>query len=853
MGKPDAIDTMPVVSDPAHFDRRSGSWLEQLIFNHRLLIIGVTLLASLLLGWQGSKLVVNGSFDRLIPQSHPYIKNYFEHKDDLRPVGNAVRIAVENTQGSILDKDYLDFLAKVNDKAFLIRGVDRPWVKSLFMAGVRWYEVTEKGSESAPVMVQGFNGSPEQLVQIGDNIKRAGIVGSLVANDFRSSMVILPLLETYPDTGARIDYGELGRTLESELRSMQTDRFKIHIIGFGKLVGDMIDGLRKVAIFFAASALIASAVVFFYTRCVRSTVLLITASLLGVVWLLGLMHLFGFELDPYSILVPFLIFAIGLSHGAQKMNGIMQDIARGTHKYVAARYTFRRLFLTGLTALLTNVVGFAVLMVIDIPVIKDMALTASMGVLVLIFTKLVGIPVALSYSGVSKAAARRALLEEGDEASGRGVVSKVWNGLVMFTRRGPATVAVVGAALVGGSMYLVSRHVQVGDLDKGAPELRADSTYNRDVGFVSEHYGLSNDLFVVMVRGASAKDAASKELSPSDATLTCDRDKFKMFTVADDLEWALQNTPGVQATNSAGTMNRFQSAGLNEGNPKWMFNGRNPRQIGSAVRNLLDFQPEALTADCSMIPVVAYLSDHKAQTLAGVLAAVEKYAAENADADVRVLPAAGSAGIESLTNIVVSKAQHQMLFLVYGAVVLLCFVTFRSWRAVLVALIPLLITSAICEALMVWLGIGIKVATLPVIALGVGVGVDYALYILSVQLALQRQGVALAEAYRKSLQFTGKIVALVGITMAAGVITWMGSPIKFQADMGVLLTFMFLWNMVGALVLIPALSHFLLRGVGNAAAPMKSPPGANAPAPAATQAHARSMVTEVPILQRQRS
>ena len=365
ISQPDAIDTMPVVSDPAHFDRRSGSWLEQLIFNHRLLIIGVTLLASLLLGWQGSKLVVNGSFDRLIPQSHPYIKNYFEHKDDLRPIGNAVRIVVENTQGSILDKDYLDFLAKVNDKAFLIRGVDRPWVKSLFMAGVRWYEVTEKGSESAPVMVQGFTGSPEQLVQVGDNIKRAGIVGSLVANDFRSSMVILPLLETYPDTGAHIDYGELGRTLESELRSMETDRFKIHIIGFGKLVSDMIDGLRKVAIFFAVSALIASAVVFFYTRCVRSTVLLISASLMGVVWLLGLMHLFGFELDPYSILVPFLIFAIGLSHGAQKMNGIMQDIARGTHKYVAARYTFRRLFLTGLTALLTNVVGFAVCSVVS--------------------------------------------------------------------------------------------------------------------------------------------------------------------------------------------------------------------------------------------------------------------------------------------------------------------------------------------------------------------------------------------------------------------------------------------------------------------------------------------------------
>jgi len=125
--------------------------------------------------------------------------------------------------------------------------------------------------------------------------------------------------------------------------------------------------------------------------------------------------------------------------------------------------------------------------------------------------------------------------------------------------------------------------------------------------------------------------------------------------------------------------------------------------------------------------------------------------------------------------------------------------------------VPLMLTSILCEALMVWLGMGVKVATLPVIALGVGIGVDYALYLLSVQLAQQRAGLSLTEAYKNSVAFTGKVVALVGITLAAGVITWAWSPIKFQADMGILLTFMFIWNMVGALILIPALSHFLLR------------------------------------------
>jgi predicted RND superfamily exporter protein len=223
--------------------------------------------------------------------------------------------------------------------------------------------------------------------------------------------------------------------------------------------------------------------------------------------------------------------------------------------------------------------------------------------------------------------------------------------------------------------------------------------------------------------------------------------------------------------------------------------------------------PELFDRNCSLMPVIAYLDDHKAATLERVVQAAETFAAAHDTPDRQFLLAAGSAGIEAATNIVVRDANHKMLLYVYGAVVLLCFVAFRSWRAVLVAVLPLVLTSILCEALMVMLGMGVKVATLPVIALGVGIGVDYALYLLSVQLARQRAGDSLAEAYRHALQFTGKVVALVGVTLAAGVVCWVWSPIKFQADMGILLTFMFTLNMLGALVLVPALSHFLLKKV----------------------------------------
>jgi len=789
--------SMPVVRDPRDFDRASGMWLERFIFNNRAAVLLVSLIATLFLGWHASMLPVNASFEKMIPGSHPYIQNYLKHKDALRGLGNSVRIVVERTDGDIFDKNYLQSLQKVNDAVYLIPGVDRSFMRGLWTSSLRWTEVTEEGYRGGSVMPDGFDGSPQAMDQLKANIARAGVVGSYVADDLRSTLIVVPLLDLNPQTREALDYAAFSSELERKVRALEGPTVKIHIVGFAKIVGDLIDGLGQVARFFGLSAAIAALFVFGFTRELRSTVLLVVASALGVVWLLGLMQLLGYVLDPYSILVPFLIFAIGLSHGAQKMNGIMQDVARGTHKYVAARYTFRRLFMAGLTALLTNVVGFAVLMVIDIPVIRDLALTTSLGVSVLIFTKLILIPVTLSYVGVSpKAAARSVRTEQADNA--RGFAARMETRLLSFTERRGAMLATGLALVLGLAAFAVSFKLKTGDLDPGAPELRADSRYNRDVAFVNAHYGLSSDQFVVML-----------ETPPEQCK------QFATLSEIDRLGDSLRQVDGVKATVSAADMVRFFTAGQFEGNPKWLAIPRNTSMLNSAVEQVAVDRPELAEQRCAVTPLIAYLSDHKADTLTRVVDAVEAFGRVHETPQRQFQLAAGSAGVEAATNIVVHEANRRMLVLLYGAVIVLCFVTFRSWRAVVVALVPLLITSALCEALMVALGIGVKVATLPVIALGVGVGVDYALYLLSVQLALQRRGVGLREAYKSSLRFTGRVVALVGLTMAAGVVTWVWSPIKFQADMGILLTFMFLWNMVGALVLIPALSHFLLGKLGT--------------------------------------
>ncbi|MES2257988.1 MAG: MMPL family transporter [Pseudomonadota bacterium] len=804
------LNPHPVIERLEQFDQRSGNLVERAFFNHRPLVMAVCLLLTLLFGWQASKLTLNASFEKMIPVGHPYIVNYLQHKKSLSGLGNSVRIAVAVRSGDIFQKEYLDLLARLNDEVFLLPGVDRAYMKSLWTPSTRWTTVTEDGLDGGTVIPDDYDGGMESLRKVHANVERSGQIGQLVAQNLKSTILYVPLLDQDARTGKAIDYAVFSQRLEALRTKYQAQGVDIHISGFAKIIGDLIDGLAEVLKYFAIAILITTVTVFLYTRDVRSTALVVLSSLIAVVWQLGMLPLLGLKLDPFSMLVPFLVFAIGMSHGAQKMNGIMQDIGRGTHRLVAARYTFRRLFLAGLTALLADAVGFAVLLVIDIPVIKELAVAASLGVAMLVFTNLILLPILLSYTGVSRHAALRSLRTEAADQAGA-APHRLWQTLVLFTGRRWAVGALGAGALLAALGVYGSLHLKIGDLDPGAPELRADSRYNRDSAFIVKNYAASADIFVVM---ATMANGACVE--------------YEVLSRIDNLALELQGLQGVESATSAASLAKLTSVGYNEGSLKWYELVPNKGALGTLMTNA---PRELLPESCNVVPIYVYLKDHKADTLTGVVNAAEAFKAANETADVKFLLAAGSAGIEAATNIVVKRAWYEMLALVYAAVVVLCYVTFRSWAAVLVAVLPLMLTSVLAEALMVALGMGVKVSTLPVIALGVGIGVDYALYILSVMLARMREGMSLQQAYYRALLFTGKVVMLTGLTLALGVATWALSDIKFQADMGILLAFMFLWNMLGALVLLPALAHFLLktevRGASSAAehaAPAQSIP-----------------------------
>ena len=763
------------------------SALEHLIFGRRLQVVILFIIVTILLAFQAVKIRPDASLERMIPLEHPYIINFLEHRADLENLANFVRISVEAKEGDIFDAQYMATLEAVGDEAFYLPGVDRAGLKSLWTANVRWVEVTEQGFAGGPVIPNGYDGSDESLHLLRQNVLRSGQIGRLVANDFKSSIVYVPLLETNPKTGESLDYHDFSLQLEEKIRrkfSGQNAPTNIQIVGFAKKIGDMIEGLGSIVFFFAIAAAFTALMLYYYCRCFKSSIVAVLCSSIAVVWQLGLMKLLGYGLDPYSVLIPFIVFATAISHGVQFINGMNRDAGLGMLPIDASIDTFRHHFVPAMLALVSDAIGFFTLVLIDVDVIKDLAVGASLGIASIIITNMVLLPIVMSYIGLTRRGLAHAKYVESNP-------SRIWRNIAKIaTRKGAFMVIVLALLGVGVGLYL-AQDLKVGELDAGAPELQPDSRYNLDNAFITKHYSTSADVMVLMVK------------TPEEQ---CSR--YSALQMMDRLQWRLEHAEGVQSSVSIVNVSKAVTKAFNEGSFKWLEISRNQRIIDTSLQHA----PDALiNGDCSLAPILVFLNDHRAETLQGVVDDVENFIAENDMGDFELLLAAGNAGIEVATNQVIAASQILMMVVVYAVVAVMVLAAYRSIRAAICIVLPLGVTSILCMALMSVFGIGVKVSTLPIIALGVGLGVDYGIYIFSRLQELLEERLSLEDAYYETLRTTGKAVAFTGLTLAIGTATWIFSPIKFQSDMGLLLTFMFVWNMVGAMTLLPALSYYFLR------------------------------------------
>ncbi|AZG36030.1 MULTISPECIES: efflux RND transporter permease subunit [Shewanella] len=757
---------------------------ESHLFRNRKWVIISFIFITIFLGYQASQLKMDAAFSKNIPLNHTYMKTYTKHQKDFGGA-NSIMVAVEDTSGNIFNPEFFDALKNVHDQLFFIPGVERSQVKSLFSPSTRFTEVVEDGFAGGPVIPADFRNDEYSLNVVRNNIEKAGIVGRLIGNDYTSAMVSAQLMEFDPQTGKAIDTIAFANQLEQELRGkFENDKIKIHIIGFAKMAGDVAEGAKGVLLFFLIAIAITAVMVYLFSKSIMLTILPLMCSLVAVFWQLGLLTVVGFGLDPMSILVPFLVFAIGVSHGVQMINAVRRRVLDGQTTKAASASAFRSLLVPGGVALLSDTVGFLTLLAIDIGIIRELAISASLGVAVIILTNLILLPLVISYFE---------LPVKQDKPQKRQKIEKMWRGLSKFATPKYAVVVLILTAILYVVGFQQASKMKIGDLQGGAPALHQDSRYNQDTFFITKHFSITTDVMSVIV-----------EAKPEACTY------HSVLSQIDQFEWMVANTPGVESTASLASIAKKVNAGFNEGNPRWEILPRTTASLVQAVGQV-PTTSGLLNGNCSVMPVYLFLTDHKAETIEVVVNKVKAVAAQLNSDTLQFKLASGPVGVMAATNEAVSEAQLPMMLYVYGAVFVLCLISFKSLKATIAVIIPLYVVSTLAQALMTMLDIGLAVSTLPVIALGVGIGVDYGIYILSTMSNKLSNGMPVQQAYFEALVERGSAVIFTGLTLAIGVSTWFFSDLKFQMDMGILLTFMFLVNMLGAIIILPALSAMFWR------------------------------------------
>ena len=759
--------------------------VEEWLFRHRLGFLVLFLVITAVLFGFATQTKVDASFEKQLPLGHRYIETFRKYQSEFGGA-NRVIIALVAKEGDIFTAEYFDKLDAVTKVVYSMQGVDQSSVMSLFTPNVRFTEVVEDGFTGGNVVPSDFETTPEGLAKVRENALKSNYMGRLVTDSFNGAMVMANLLDIDPNTNEPLDTFSVASELEALRGKYEDAKTGLHIIGFAKVMGDIRDGALNVITFFCITIVITAMLVWLYSQSFLFSVLPMGCSLAAVAWQLGALHLMGYGIDPMSILVPFLVFAIGVSHGVQMVRVFRNQLFEGVDPFEAARSAFRELLVPGGVALLTDTIGFITILLIPVPTIRELAIAASVGVAAIILTNLVLLPLMLSYlkprAGYRERVARR---------KEKTVV--FWHKVASVTRPRLAKGLVIVGVILFALGFERAARVEVGDLHQGVPELRPESRYNQDTAVITENFNLGVDVLI-----------AFTETVPDGSV------DYEVMELLDRFEWHLKNVEGVKSVLGLAGMARKINSGYSEGSLKWQVLPFNRDMLAQAVGRV-ETSTGLTNLDGSVLPVMVFLEDHKAETLRKVVTAVKAFDENHGREKVRFRLAGGNAGVMAASNEVVREAQFPILIYVFAAVILLCYASFRSIRIVICIVLPLALVSVLAHTLMLWMDIGLKTSTLPVVALGVGEGVDYGIYLFSCFLAQRKKGLAFAEAMDAAMTKAGSAIVFTGLTLSVGVGTWAFSALQIQVDMGILLMFMFLMNMVCAIVLLPAIARLLFR------------------------------------------
>jgi len=754
----------------------------ELLIKQRKWVIIIVALLTAVMGWLAAHVEVKTVFSDLLPKNHPYVAVNQKFKATFGG-SNMVSIMLETEQGDIFDKRVLEKVQKITVGMQQVDSIDTYQIISIASKKVKEVRASTEGVESRPIMWPALPQTPEDMVKLREAVLNNPLVyGPYVSMDLKATLITADFLD------GDINYSKAFEQIMGLVKEASTDGVKVRVVGEPVLYGWVNYYLDEtITIFFLAIASLV-VILLLITRTWHGTLLPLLAGVISAIWALGAAELMGFHLDPLVIVVAFLITAQAISNSVQLISRYDDEIARGaTSSGAAALASAKNLFKPSMLAIVADAGCVLVVALTPIPMLEKISYIGTVWILSIFVSALIMTPVMLSFFKPKQSFVHPINI--------RPVLDKILSvcAAVVTTRWRYGVLATTLVVFIVSGWYAFN--LKVGDANPGSPILWPDSSYNRDATDINRQFQGSDRMFVVL---AGKEKGAMREPEVLDSMA--------------DFQRYMEAQPEVGGSISLADILPQVRRVLREGNPMYAELGRDANENGELTYMFVSGSDPGdmdryADADAQNGAVTLFFRDHQGETIRTAVARVQEYVANNPIEKAEYLLAGGLVGVLAAVNEVILAGQIEAIALALLVLVVCCTVTYRSTVAGVFFMIPVMLSNTITFSYMAWNDIGMNINTLPVVALGIGLGVDYTFYIVDGIREELHHSTDVEAAIIKSLRSAGRGVLITALTLITSVGLWSFSSLRLQADMGLLIALWLFISAFSALFIMPAIVY----------------------------------------------
>lgn len=774
--------------------------LARWIIARRALIAGVFVVITIVFAAGIPRVDIRTIFGDLLPADDEFVQTFEDHPNFGNPL--TVTIMVKRTDGQkIYNEDTLKKVWDLTRDIDLIAGVDHDRVVSITTEKANYAEATPMGVDMQPLMGDRLPEGQEELDELQRRVERSPMARTYMVSSDETATLIRAAFHEH-----LLDYGLVFDEVQRLTAAVEDENHRIRVVGQPILTGWIYLLQEQTYVIFAVTIGMLFLALVLYMRNFAGVVTPIVCSVAAAIWGFGFVGWIKSPIEPLLMVVPLLLIARSFSHCVQYTERYYELYNELKDRRQASEATLSVMMAPSVLGIITDMTAILCIAVAPIPAMQRFALFCGLWAFFLIPTGIILIAILLSYLPTPRNIDK--IIGGNREQGIHRAQRYLLEGIAALTTGRHAKKTALVAIVVSAIVIVVSRQVEIGNPTEGSNLLWDESEFNTGVRDVNDHFPGVNSLEIIL----ESKD-------PGNAAQRAAR-SAEAYKVTKDIQRAVGS--GDFPPRATRSFSDFMEEGgriYSGGHPAWLSLDPVDRSVNAAAvavsfgQNPLNF---ADVADFQFqnSAISLFYRDNKQDTIDQALATARE-AVEKVGADhelIRVRMASGTIALQEAMNIVVKRYEWIMLGLAALVIFVIATYVYRSPVAAIVLLVPVALSNFYLTATMQQIGLGLDINSVMVAVIGVGVGIDYGIYLLSrICEEYSVEDDDWGGAITTALTTTGKAIMFTAAVMLIGILPWyFMSDLKFMADMGLLLAAVMVINMFLALIVVP-LQMYLLK------------------------------------------